>query len=665
LFSLLIATKGFVFGDSPVSVESGGTYYWKLSAPGWTQIQTTEDADFTISIGDGDTSGTILVDVPNTLNIFVSGEFNRIIPNWPNDWQTVSTELCANEDITVYSRPEINIMTTNRVVVSGEDVIISNATRQIAGAISAFIWNDGQDNYFTTYDYGSITTSYSSVGTYDLSVTAIGSMWSKTFNDYITVIGGYTQYNSDISREYIDTLKLPNTIYDIQLPPNEWTTDKNIQNVFDKLEQNNTYLENTSKLYKLPPTDYYGWLGSSLENGTETFKWYLSGNSSKYNDLTAATDDVFTQVNDFVNINDRLYVANDASVMVLSSDSSATQIGETLTQKAIDDPFISIKSIAVDSDSNVFVLDNPKNRIIKFSFNENRTTQWKSLIEWGGLGGLPAKTKFNNPNEIKIVNDNVYVVDKGNHCIKKYTNSGAWLNTYSDSNIINPISVAISSENKMYVLMADYIVVLNSDGDYLTSFAYESYGATPKKIVTSRDGGFIYVCVNDRIIKLTPDGDLSGTFALNDKLISYNSCYHDANRNFYIASNNAVYWYSEIIEVINLKSSTTGYAWPLSASYINKDEYVQDWVYGYAFARYWDNLELFRRSITGKPQITQTQPGVSALTVRNLTPDEILTFNYNKSAIYVGVNEFNSAPVVNRCIEQLYNCQEIIVEMLS
>ena len=51
--------------------------------------------------------------------------------------------------------------------------------------------------------------------------------------------------------------------------------------------------------------------------------------------------------------------------------------------------------------------------------------------------------------------------------------------------------------------------------------------------------------------------------------------------------------------------------------------------------------------------------------VRTFTTDEFKTFPYTKDDIYIGINEFVSAPVFSRVFKQLYDCQLTLLEMIS
>jgi len=81
------------------------------------------------------------------------------------------------------------------------------------------------------------------------------------------------------------------------------------------------------------------------------------------------------------------------------------------------------RDMAVDSKGNIFISDNGNNCIRKMDREGNISIFAGSFHEMGYQDGYPAK--FYYPNGIAIDSeDNVYVSDLGNHCIRKITKDG-------------------------------------------------------------------------------------------------------------------------------------------------------------------------------------------------------------------------------------------------
>ena len=79
--------------------------------------------------------------------------------------------------------------------------------------------------------------------------------------------------------------------------------------------------------------------------------------------------------------------------------------------------------------------------------------------------------------------------------------------------------------------------------------------------------------------------------------------------------------------------------WSRSDLKINKDEFVQDWVYNRAFHRMWDNIELFRSCI--KYRYDDSCKSYTAPL-------------YTKDQIFIAQNEIVTSAVINRCLKYLW-----------
>jgi hypothetical protein len=48
----------------------------------------------------------------------------------------------------------------------------------------------------------------------------------------------------------------------------------------------------------------------------------------------------------------------------------------------------------------------------------------------GNFGSRIDNNKFNSPTEVEYKNDNVYILDYNNRCVKQYTTDLNWVHTY-------------------------------------------------------------------------------------------------------------------------------------------------------------------------------------------------------------------------------------------
>ncbi|MFC1566743.1 carboxypeptidase regulatory-like domain-containing protein [bacterium] len=167
--------------------------------------------------------------------------------------------------------------------------------------------------------------------------------------------------------------------------------------------------------------------------------------------------------------------------------------------------------IAIDSNGNVYVTDKDNHRVQKF------TSDGTFITKWGSYGS--GDGQFNKPAGIAVdASDNVYVVEQYNHRIQKFTSDGILINTwgsygYSDGKFCYPVGIAIDRSGNIYVVDTSNsrIQKFSSDGTFITKWG--SYGIDdgkfnrPKGIAVD-DNGNVYVTDtdNDRVQKFLSDG---------------------------------------------------------------------------------------------------------------------------------------------------------------
>ncbi|MCH8741863.1 6-bladed beta-propeller [Patescibacteria group bacterium] len=107
--------------------------------------------------------------------------------------------------------------------------------------------------------------------------------------------------------------------------------------------------------------------------------------------------------------------------------------------------------LAIDSKDNVYVVDRRNHRIQKFS------PDGEFILKWGRNGGdgTPGngEGEFDFPHEIEIdKNGNIYVADTNNHRIQLFDSNGKFLFKFGDESVfINPKVVTVDSKLNIYV----------------------------------------------------------------------------------------------------------------------------------------------------------------------------------------------------------------------
>lgn len=717
------------------------SFYFVLTSSFWKETETASSmnsaheasTDIDISLDDiGDSYLGVPQNEKTEIQIIPGLRYSlNLLSAYPissTNWcfSDITEERLSNGiSITAYPMSPV-IYNPNRFVLTGDSINFENLVQYFSGTggtyVSAFTWID-RNSSVTVNTNSPYITSFDTVGDYDIRLRneyysgTSQNILINNFSPIVTIQDQYVPFDSDIIRVFEMTkLELPHDFNDCSMAPNEWVTKDTFNSMIIKLYQNLEYLDNMSQLYDVPPTDYIGWYGTLYyNNSTERTRWFanIPYNRYGYDRPDKAIDGKFSDLQDCFVTRNLMYVSNGTEVSILSGDLWGTQLGNR-TYKTIGDDFINIRSIALDSEDRIYLLDsyNPnnyslgnKNRVLVFSFDFVNLT-WKLLYEWGGLGGTGAKNKFNNPSDLHIdSNDMLWIADTDNKCVKKFTRTGSWLLTMTSSYFTDsekPVSITSDVDGNIYVLTSTQVLKFNSDGEFVSIYTVVT-GAT--KIRSCKDGGFLYIVYSNKVVKLMLSGDMAGTIGNNQfpyYVEDYRSVYHDEYRNLYVVAKNHILKYVDQLYIVSLKLDTTGLSWDLDKLLVQKDEYVQDWVINRCFQRLWDNLEIFRQSLIGKfgyqtfrnstvTTIVSSQPVPEDFNVcerdwlysygrpveqtavfeydkpivRSFTPSEYNILPHNKNTVYVGINEINSADVYNRVVSKLYECENILLQMVD
>jgi DNA-binding beta-propeller fold protein YncE len=169
--------------------------------------------------------------------------------------------------------------------------------------------------------------------------------------------------------------------------------------------------------------------------------------------------------------------------------------------------------IAVDATSKVYVADRNNHRIQKF------TADGAFVLEWGTFGAGPSQ--FNSPRDVAVdAAGDVYVVDSNNDRIQKFTSAGAFLLQWGTTGdgpgqFLTPRAIAVGGGGVVYIAEDGFaqkrVQRFTSSGGYLGGWG--SYGPGDGQFLAPRgvaidDGGFVYVSdtTNHRIQKFTSSG---------------------------------------------------------------------------------------------------------------------------------------------------------------
>lgn len=211
-----------------------------------------------------------------------------------------------------------------------------------------------------------------------------------------------------------------------------------------------------------------------------------------------------------VDSNGNIYVADRLNHRIQKFDSSGTFIKKWGSFGSNNSQFKYPRGIAVDSNNNIYVADSDNHRIQKFDSNGNYITKWGNYGTGNG--------KISYPQDVVIdSNNNVYVSDYDNSRITKFSSTGSYITKWgsygSGNGQFSPAyDLAVDSNNNIYVADRNNnrVQKFDSNGGYLMQFG--SYGIGdgqfifPSGIVVD-SSGYIYVSdENNRIQKFNSSG---------------------------------------------------------------------------------------------------------------------------------------------------------------
>ena len=340
--------------------------------------------------------------------------------------------------------------------------------------------------------------------------------------------------------------------------------------------------------------------------------------------------------------NNNLYVTIPTQINLLSSDYVATLYNAQNTVDSLK-AFSSIVNICLDTDNKIFVLDSNYAQVYTFTIDQNNN--WNLFNNWGGFGLSTTKAKFNMPNDLHIDQlNNVWVCDTGNKAIKQYSNTGTWIQTIFDDNLISspPISLAVDSQQNVHVLTANSILVYNYSGVYQNTYSYSNYvtSTVPRRINTSYNREIIYIAFDTQVVKFFRTGIFAGYIIQSlPGVTNIKGLYQDEFRNLLVTSDNIILKFPDLMQLIPHKGNLPTYYWSLNDLLIHKEEYVQNWVYTKSFQRLWDNIEYFRNTLY-------------------YSSGNCLSYSaplHDKSKMIIGQNEIVTSTVINRVLGYLWD----------
>lgn len=582
-----------------------------------------------------------------------------------------------------------------------------------------------------------LTHSYRFAGTYFVSYSAIyiNGLGEIIVYPYVTDVPfrikeAWQEYNPNNIRLNDEiVLTLPYTLDEIEIQPNEWGVEDIFNTSIFRLQECLDYLiskKQTINTYS--PTLFFGWLGNNVGSPASYIKWFTYSYNPSFLDkpelAQASGGSYFSNVKDSVERNGLLYVLDDKTIRLFSNladpiefiineiqrDMSSKELIEAITQSSftgIPPNLDSVKeienisnflydpvSIAVsDGDQNIlYVLDKTYNTLFKlnvstdtenFKIQNNRVFLNANLnlqLSVGGFGGLLDNNNFNTPTQVIFNNNNVYVLDYNNFCVKRYNQDLNWIFTYSSDefNLENrPVSIAALKNGLLYVLTQKNKIYIFDDrnNNIFEVFDLKEIDSDLiiNKICFDENEDFLYVLLEKEVYKYTISGQYVSVLVLpNDsELLSYNSIQKGTNQTFLISTKNCILKFHDLLETFKIGDGLETKYWDKDQLKVYKNEFSSDLNYNRSLLRIAQNIKTFRDTLDSKFVILSENLKNKIITYFSFFPIDmnsespVLNSDVENEKLGVGVNELHIPSTINTEIKKLYNSLEILNDFLS
>ncbi len=523
-------------------------------------------------------------------------------------------------------------------------------------------WGDGtiEPEQYSGQELSFLYHTYVEEGTYTISITAatlfpvVSNPIVKVFPEAITILKEQKHVEKSIARINSQTPTiLPNRT--TKIPVNEWVDATPLNTILKELYDNIDYLKDISSIYKLAPLKREGqatfnedklmWYTDSMRTGIVPEK-----SSTTINDICCYFG---PEANSFIHSTDKVFYEH--SYLFANETYNALSVPIRGFESAKN-----IKAIDIAFNGNVYILDDRKLKINVYSLDEISNT-YIPIFDWGGLGGVTGKGKFYKPNDLKIYKDNVFVADSGNKCIKEFTLAGQWVRTFTSTYFDEeePLSVC-ADDNNVYAVTENQIVRFNRDGAEIYGKNIQMLSSPALQV--EQMNGFVYVLTRDNVIRIFPTGETTNIFAMRNDGNPYKVIFADTHNNLYIANEEFIYKFTDT-PILLESTRDTGKYWAFDDIKIKSEDFVTSSVYNRAFHRLYDNLHSFFHTIEYKV-ITKQDFTLEKVPLEKCDVGVWNGLPIDKDEIYIGLNEFVTPEVINRCIQQILIIQQYVLDIL-
>jgi DNA-binding beta-propeller fold protein YncE len=196
-----------------------------------------------------------------------------------------------------------------------------------------------------------------------------------------------------------------------------------------------------------------------------------------------------------------VYVVDNGNNRVQKFSSSGTYLAQWGSSGFGDGEFDYPSGIAIDGNDNIYIADSYNDRIQKFASDGSYITQWGS----SGFGD----GEFDFPNALTVDSSgNIIVSDAYNYRIQSFTNVGSYISQFNIGNTAN--SIDVNSSDTLFVSLYDGLYVYDSAGSLQDTLGETELGNNSVwSVAIDRNDDSIYVGdpTNARVRKLSSSYD--------------------------------------------------------------------------------------------------------------------------------------------------------------
>ena len=324
--------------------------------------------------------------------------------------------------------------------------------------------------------------------------------------------------------------------------------------------------------------------------------------------------------------------------------------------------------------------NNTTNRLSAFSlYGQMQGTDTYVPLTSAVLLSTSAVIPYTNPQTVS------YVAASGiKYNSFKVQALGDSFNSDLSNSIPTPNVYNFVSPYKMFVINANNSLVnsftVPSNSAYVSLSGNITSTTEINKIVLDPTGTFLYIITNEYIYKYLTDGTALNRLNLPSKntlggIENLKTGFIDDRLNFFVATDRRVFKFVDIPDTLDLYEvdPVDSFFIPLSSITINKDEFIQDWVYNKKLLPLLQNHEILYKAIKYKYYISLDSNGnyiVNSVSNTSFTTGPLSSTDIQKPFTvtqdnFIHSNEFVTSSVVNRALARIYNLQVDILNLMS